>query len=393
MSDIWDAFEKLAISQGLVTAAEKTETKKPSKRNSASEDTISLLYGVQPERIYEKEGEKDRKTIIEIAHPETAVVCPAYDAMNSVVENLHQRQDMMAYIALKMPSGHLTQRRYIAAKQELLNSLVRSAFTLDSKDETGLMSLADSCATRLDERGNQLIKAAVHPLLIGAVSVGAFALLAGAYYLTLGATTAQNVKINAQAVLDALKPLSDKPYASGIQTDVDNLMNMADELYELTSTLSNVKSVDEAVSTAQVAVQNQTLNVVRTRINNYIKQLKKIRGAIPGWVQAIKFEHQKENEGQSDWWAKLTGLADELYMNKWETLVDRLAGQENWVSSGQTGGLLGAIDKDIETMVQARSMAKAKAPEIKQALTPEEPAQEIPLAASRGPEWTKSAKI
>jgi len=38
-------------------------------------------------------------------------------------------------------------------------------------------------------------------------------------------------------------------------------------------------------------------------------------------------------------------------------------------------------------------MAKAKAPEIKQALTPEEPAQEIPLAASRGPEWTKSAKI
>lgn len=379
MSDIWDAFEKLAIAQGLVTAGEK-ETKKPAKRNAEFEDTVSLLYGVQPERIYEKD-EKDRKSIIEIAHPETAVICPAYDAMNSIVENEHQRHDMMTYIALKMPNGHLTQRRYIAAKQELINSLVRSAFTLDSKDETELMSLADSCATRVDKKADQLLKLSYSPVLIGGIAIGAFALLAGAYYLTLGATTAQNVKVNAQAVLDALKPLSDKPYAVGIQTDVDNLMNMADDIYDLTAVLSNVKSVDDAVSTAQMAAQNQQLNVVRTRINNYIKQLKKIRGAIPGWVQAIKFQHQKDEEGQSDWWAKITGLADELYMNKWETLIDRLEGQENWVSSGQTGGLLGAIDKDIATMVQARSMAKAKTPEIKQALTPEEtPENPIPVA-------------
>ena len=96
--DIWEEFEKIAISQGLVSEADQNDPI-PGKTHSESfDDTISLLYGIKPESIYD-----NKKTIVENAHPETAVMMRAYDAMNGVVENLHQRQDMMAYIALKMP--------------------------------------------------------------------------------------------------------------------------------------------------------------------------------------------------------------------------------------------------------------------------------------------------
>ena len=93
--DIWDSFEELAISQGLISQADQNDPI-PGKTHSKSfDDTISLLYGIKPESIYD-----NKKTMVEKAHPETAVTMRAYDAMNGVVENLHQRHDVMTYIAL-----------------------------------------------------------------------------------------------------------------------------------------------------------------------------------------------------------------------------------------------------------------------------------------------------
>ena len=80
------------------------------------------------------------------------VVGPAYDAMNAIVENLHQRQDIMSYIALKTPDGHLVQRRYVKASQDLISSLISIGFSMDSLNEEGLMSLADTCAGKIEKR-------------------------------------------------------------------------------------------------------------------------------------------------------------------------------------------------------------------------------------------------
>jgi hypothetical protein len=48
------------------------------------------------------------------------------------------------------------------------------------------------------------------------------------------------VYINSQKVLEALDPLNDKPYASGIRTDVTNLMQMAQHVYDIKDQLSQL---------------------------------------------------------------------------------------------------------------------------------------------------------
>lgn len=374
MSEIWNEFEKIAAEQGLVTAEDESESvrKTPVRYDSLSDDALRLLYGIEPESIFDK-----NKSIIEIAHPETAVVGRAYDAMNAVVENLHQRQDMMAYIALKQPNGHLTQRRYVAAKQDLINALVRSAFVLDNKDETELMSLADSCAERLDKHADQLIKQALGPAAavgVAALGAAAVALLAGGLYTMYGATTAQNVKINAELVLEALQPLRDQVYADGIYTDVEKLKAMADEIYDVKDQLAQVQSVDVAINAAQSEKYTATVNNINTRIQNYITQLQKVGRAIPSWVSKIKLVHKTSDEEKSDWWAKLTGIFEPYGWSDDETLIDRLIGQSNWMSQGSTGGLYQAIQQDVEIMRQAinesRREVQQKQTEIQSAPPP-----------------------
>jgi hypothetical protein len=352
MSDIWNEFEKMAVDQGLISIAEderkqEDPSKMPARYDSISDDAIRLLYGVEPQSIFDKD-----KTIIEIAHPETAVVSRTYDAMNAVVENLHQRQDMMAYIALKMPNGHLTQRRYVAAKADLVNSLVRSAFLLENRDELELVTLADSCTERLAKKGaaKALVKEALNPLAITGIVAGAGTLLGGVYYLLYGATTAQSVYINSQKVLEALDPLNDKPYASGIRTDVTNLMQMAQHVYDIKDQLSQVQSVDMAINAIQAESHQAKVKDINARIYEYINQLRKVYQVIPDWVSKIKMAHNTDTEGESDWWAKLTGLADPFYNTDDETLIDNLYGQSGWFGGGQTGGLYEAIKNDIQKM-------------------------------------------
>ncbi len=352
MSDIWNEFEKIAVEQGLISTAKDEEreqedpAKMPARYDSLSDDAIRLLYGVEPESIFEK-----NKTIIEIAHPETAIVGRTYDAMNAVIENLHERQDVMAYIALKMPNGHPAQRRYVAARQDLVNALVSSAFLLENKDESDLVTLADSCTERLVKK-NAILKEAVAPLIVAAV-VAAGALLGGAYYLGWGATTAQNVYANSQKVLEVLNSLSDKPYAAGIRTDVTKLMQMAQQVYAVKDQLAQVQSVDMAISAAQAASHQAKVESINARISGYIAQLQKVYEAIPEWVNKIQVTHSTSTEVSSDWWAKLTGLVEPLYDTDDEELIDALYGKGDWFGAGRSGGLYQAIKEDIQKMSTA----------------------------------------
>lgn len=366
MSDIWNEFEKIAVEQGLISTAEEEERKQedsskmPARYDSLSDDAIRLLYGVEPESIFEK-----NKTIIEIAHPETAVVCPAYDAMNSVIENAHERQDMMSYIALKMPNGQLTQRRYIAARQDLVNSLIKSAFLLENKEEPDLVTLADSCTERLVKK-NTIHKEA-NPLALAAI-LAAGALLGGAYYFGWGATTAQNVYVNSQKVLEILNSLSDKPYASGIRSDVSRLMQMAQQIYSVKDQLAQVQSVDVAISAAQSVMHQAKVDSINSRIRAYVEQLQKVYQSIPEWVNKIKLVHSTSTDSSSDWWAKLTGLADPFYDTTDEKLIDALYGKGDWFGAGRTGGLYQAIKEDMQKMGTAmqagQQQVEQKAPQI-----------------------------
>lgn len=356
MSDIWNEFEKIAVEQGLISEAEEGEKErnKAVRYDSLSDDAIRFLYNLEPENIFEE------KDIIEAAHPETFVVGPAYDAMNAVIENINQRQDIMSYIALKQPNGHLTQRRYVAAKANLTNSLIRSAFLLDNREEDQLMALADSCTERLVK------EAAVQAVLVpAAIAAGAAAVLGTAYYFLYGATTAQNVYVNSKMTLESLQPLSNQSYAEGIKTDISTLIEMASEIYQQKDVLGKITSVDAAITEAE---KNPVeIKQIQTNLKNYILQLQKVYKAIPEWVNKIQLVHSATTEEQSDFWAKLWKGLGSVVWSSHEKLIDNLYGQTNWTTAGRTGGLYQAISEELVRVSQYIGAAKQHATEgIKQ---------------------------
>jgi hypothetical protein len=380
MSDVWDEFEKMAVAQGLVSVADHVPTKLPDRYDSLSDDAIRLLYNVEPDP-------ENKKTIIEIAHPETFTVGRAYDAMNSVVENEHQHQDMMAYIALKMPNGNLTQRRYVAAKQELLKSLISSAFVLDSREEEGLMSLADSCATRLDQREGQFTKEG-SPLIMAGVAAGVAA-VGLVYYLGWGAPTAQNVYVNSRRVLEALKPLSRQPYAASISKDVSYIMKLALEINNMKRDLSSIRSIHDTVSATQDVADKAKLEAADKKKDEYVAQLNKVYEAIPGWVSSIWAAHT-DTEVRSDFMAKLHNMWAAVTDTPDEKLIYELIGKSDlftklkqWIpgmrdfkvpgkNEGEEEavhcGLYEAIRNDVDKLSRSFTTAKNQAPQIQEAL-------------------------
>src|SRR5690606_7934805 len=378
-SDIWDEFEKIAVAQGLVSLAEDEEreqedpSKMPARYDSLSNDAIRLLYGIEPDF----EAQNGHKSIIEIAHPETAIVGRTYDAMNAVIENVQQRQDMMAYIALKMPNGHLTQHRYVAAKGDLVKTLTSVAFTLDHKEEDELMSLADSCTERLVngdlKKKYEITKEAVAPVFVAGVAGGA-ALLAATYHFFYGGTTAQNVYANSNIVLDELSDLSSRPYASTIKRDVEKLKQMAESIYSLKGDLLNVKSVNDAAEFTEK--QKAKADSIANQVNAYVEQLTKVESAIPQWVTVIKQDNLANKEESSNWFAKLKQFQKylpDIMQSDPTQLIDALWGNRNITDSfmgfiggpGENesqheGGLLGAIKQDKAGMISMMQEAESK---------------------------------
>ncbi|KKN74512.1 hypothetical protein LCGC14_0390290, partial [marine sediment metagenome] len=141
MSEIFEEYEAILVEKGIVKEAQKEPNKPNPRYDSLDLEAIEKLYGVKPN------GEEDH--IVEIAHPDPVVVAPAYDRINGLVENLLERQDIIAAIALRPNDGKLVQRRYVVAHDDLLNELLKTAFMLDKKGRDDLMKLADDCAGRL----------------------------------------------------------------------------------------------------------------------------------------------------------------------------------------------------------------------------------------------------
>jgi len=366
MSDIWDEFEKIAVAQGLVVEAEEDggQRKTPVRYDSLSDDAVRMLYNVEPESIFKE------KDIIEVAHPETAVVTRTYDAMNAVVENVNQRQDMMAYIAQKMPNGHLTYRRYVAAKQELLNSLIRAAFTLDNQDDEKLMAFADSCAERLEKKSEKIVKEAIAPLAVGLIG-GAAALLGAGWYALYGAESVKNVYVNAQAVLEALRPLMSQPYARKIYSEITTLMTEARKIYPLFPELRKIRSIEDSVNTTKV-VGDARAKAIEAQIQAWIKLLESAQMKLPVWVAEIEEAEDLRTDEDTGIWSRLKNIADPLYDTASEKLVGALQGRSNWLGEGTSGGLQDALAKDYRIAQSALAAGQQQQQEIQRVVQEEQ---------------------
>jgi hypothetical protein len=391
MSDIWSEFEKLAVAQGLVSIAEDDEQSKPEARDSLSDDAIRLLYNIDPEP-------ERKKSIIELAHPETAVVGRAYDAMNSIVENEEQRHDIMSYIALKMPNGHLTQRRYVAAKKELLDSLIRSAFMFDHQDEEGLMTLADSCAQRLGE--HQIKKEAAVPAV--AIGAAAAALIGLGYYFFSGAPPAESVYQNAQKVIDAADGLADRINVTAIKQDMVYLMNLARQVNNVKGQLEPMHSVRDSITAAQKESEIAKAKRAHEIVNQYYTVLGKIKEIIPVWTSKIKtMSSNTDTSARGDWMAKFHELTNALTDTPEEKLIFALEGkadifgQFKQIIPGTTGhaergGLLGAINQELEKIHTVAETVQDKMPEINSAIEAEKPPTKPELVAENTPSPTEA---
>lgn len=148
-SDIFDNFVKIAKQKGLISEADHAEHTEKSfsetnpRMDSLTIEQISKLYNTKPEMPKDMEY---KHNIMEDAHPEPVVISPSYDALNGLVENEIEGQNIRLRIVMKEPDGHLTQRKY--AEKQLILSLVRVANELDNRNQNELCALADVCLTQ-----------------------------------------------------------------------------------------------------------------------------------------------------------------------------------------------------------------------------------------------------
>lgn len=231
-SDIFDAYAKILESKDAITKKASDEAKE-----------IEKLYNVEPEA---SEGMTYKKNIVELAHPDMAVVSPSYDKLNALVENLNERQNIMINLVNRMPTGNLTARKN--AHQDLLLSIIKAANTVDDADEKELTLLSDACITNLSENGFK--KEAAIPLAIWGVSA-----LLGILYAQQHLPNANHgYESNYLRLKDSVEALVSSSSSWGVGYSVDesvksDMKKLLDTMQEFHSTIYT--KVNETISSVQ----------------------------------------------------------------------------------------------------------------------------------------------
>lgn len=313
-SEIFNAYLKTAQEMGLLSDEPVIKEAADKSRNDLSD--IELLYGISPD------GKKS-KDILEEAHPETAIIGSAYDAMNAVVENLNQRQSIMTHIALKTPNGKTVQRRYVEASNELLNTLISTGFELDNNDEPELMKLADSCAERIN-------KVAIGPLaLIGWVAAGIGSVSGLGYYFTQAGPLIQNIEENAKILLNEISDLENKSYSADLIKLVEHIRSLNNKFIKLLSELSSIqRKIQNAFIKNDlneiVTIQNSAQPKVDA-IFEIINQLEGSKSQLGAFKASV--ESEKDSDVEDQWvrkikvvWDFAVGTADDDVIKAIESL-------------------------------------------------------------------------
>jgi hypothetical protein len=246
-SDVFEEYARIALEKGLVSnAAEEDEEessskdKKPSKEDKKDLSTAEIFYGVKTTPTQE---------LLDQAHPKTVVMGPSYDKFNGVVENLNQRHNMMAHIALKNPQILQSNTRYIKAHQDLVNETIKLAHFLDSKNQESLMVLADSCTDSLVKEAG--VPGGMKAKLLSVLGLSAAALIGsaiGAQYFP----ASENLKSDLAALTEKLSQVIDDypqtgpllaPYIKNVEAMFQDVSFLDDELAKITTRSIEVESI------------------------------------------------------------------------------------------------------------------------------------------------------
>lgn len=327
-SEVFENYVKIAEQEGLISEADYADA----RVGSDNKDVIEMLYGVKP-------NGKDYKHIMEQAHPETVVIAPAHDKMNSILENNIERQNIMAMIALKTPSGDHTAHRYVKASEDLTKSLIRVGFLLDNKDQKDLMKLADSCSGRL----SQLEKKA-NPLLLipwyaytAAVSLGLLAVF------NRTSDSKQHIVNNCENTLKELNDLQGQmPEIDPMIEDVTQLMGLARQF----EPAKKIRALPDVLTihtdfAPQIAIANQ----FKQKLDYMVRR-------IPEYINILKTSQPLKSEPSYDWWEKAKDVYHMIVADNPEDVINAFEGLQKSIADA------------LQQVNQVLSSAQRFAPQI-----------------------------
>jgi hypothetical protein len=190
-SDIFESYARILNDKKIPKDESNSRTKDPGNAND-------LKY---------------ENNIMEVAHPEPAIVFPAYDKLNGLVENNIERQNIMLHLINRKPTGQLFNTKN--ADQELLLTLVKIGNHLDAIDNVQLRTLADSCLEKISIK-----KQAIAPLAIAGLSA-AVSLLGFIYANQHLSNSNHGYEKNYQKLISSVDALLNSSSQMGVGYDLD----------------------------------------------------------------------------------------------------------------------------------------------------------------------------
>ena len=302
-SEIFENFAKIALEKGLIEnkiiSKAEAMTQEDKYKDSEYKKNIEALYHV----------DLDKVNILESAHPKTVIVGPSYDKVNSVVENLTERHNVMVGIVNKTPGSDNPGVKYASSYNDLLLELVRVGYSMDNKNQDDLRILADSCSTRIT-------KEAFLPLAVG-IAGGVAAVVALIAIINHTTPSDQGVYNNCEKAILEINEL--KPKLPQIGKNIDALIKDLQFLQELSSQYNHLDGVD--ASTPEKLVESANRDKAKfDLVKKYKSSCSYMAGEIDQYIQMI--DSYKANEDRSyDWWQKIKNVTEYITGNDKEDAV------------------------------------------------------------------------
>lgn len=379
-SEIFNAYAQIALDQGLISEEGLTSTAEDKTNPRYDTHTLSdieILYGVQPN------GKDD--DILDKAHPTPLIIAPAYDRVNGLVENLKERHNIMVGIVQKPNNGLLTQHRYIEARQNLLNEVIKVGFLLDRNDEQELMVLADTCSDRI-------VKTALVPLAIAGIIAGIIALTAGgAAMYTSNNPKSQGIKQDALRTLTELEEAFNdysqlKAPLEPVTENVRNLAELADAFIsyndQIVSSLLRVSSATTPEAKRSAIAQNAA-NLFKSGkdkdILNVLQKFKEVCDAItaaaPEAIHYLMKAKDKYETGDSQIWRSMKDLWQDNVLNSDSEDAAKMLAVLAKSVTGVSGSITEQISKLNTLREQVGQVAETSTDSKPVEITPEKPAK------------------
>ncbi len=285
-SEVLELYAQAAIDAGLISEAQEETNPRYDTHDMKA---IEILYGVQPN------GEKD--DILDKAHPKPAIVAPAYDRVNALVENLKERQNVMADIARKPNDGKHTQERYVKAQRELFREFKKATLLLERKNEdSNLIRLADKCS-------EQIVKESLLFLVPTAAAIWGGVRAVEEIMESMEENTVGAAAGNAEEKLGDLIEDGEGAFDqfSDLLESISSLREASEKVSELDVTgVGAPKSKEQAEQAVNSAVSLEKQKAFQI-IDYYRKVMSVISRALPKYIKLLKVM-DAEAGGQS-WWA------------------------------------------------------------------------------------------